>query len=481
MSNSKQNEIIDCIQNMSEHTTLVRYIKHLYEDMFFDNYYEQYKENIVSVPEGERPFLTVLIRTQGKREEGLREALLCVMAQTFTDYEIIIIGHKATKECKQIIHEILDDQQEEFRQKIRFVELDEGTRTAPLNLGFSLARGQYISVFDDDDILFDNWADCFYRGFKEHDGQILHSYAFAQNWQNLEKLGYRAESSPKANYCEPFDLARQLAVNKCPLMTLAFPTVMFQKYGITFNETLNVMEDWEYFMRLAYVVGVADIPEPTAIYRFWQNVENSATLHSQEDWDESFAEIQENLSRFGFYFPESYAKDIVKNITKNYKQDITEEENKKSTLYYSKGEPFHDLMTARAVNTGVYPEFNYWFPLKVRSNKISAMRFDISDESLFLLKRIDIEVIFLNGEKKIIPFEDCVHTGMKFHDDILFMYRHPEVIWEFEDERYIECVHISGEIKRFIERGTLSTKLLDIFLAFKNLRKKRYFHKKGWF
>lgn len=481
MSNLKQNEIIDCIQNMSEHTTLVSYIKHIYEEMFFDNYYEQYKENIVSVPEENRPFLTVLIRTQGKREEGLREALLCVLAQTFTDYEIIIIGHKATKECKQVIYEILEDQPEEFRQKIRFVELDEGTRTVPLNLGFSLARGQYISVFDDDDILFDNWADSFYRGAGEHNGQILHSYAFAQNWQNLEKLGYRAESSPKANYCEPFDLARQLAVNKCPLMTLAFPTEMFQKYGITFNETLNVMEDWEYFMRLAYIVGVADIMEPTAIYRFWQNVENSATLHSQKDWDESFAEIQESLSRFGLYFPECYAKDIVKNITKNYKQDIAEEENKKSKLYYSKGEPFNDLMTTEAINTGTYPEFNYWFPLKARSNNISAMRFDISDESMFFLKWINIEVIFVNGEKKIIPWKDCVHMGLKLFKDTLFLYRHPVIVWEFKDERYIECIHISGQVGHSIEWGALKTRLIDILVTLKSFRRKRRMHKRGWF
>ncbi len=49
-----------------------------------------------------------------------------------------------------------------------------------------------------------------------------------------------------------FNLINQLSVNRCPLMTLAFPVNIFQKAGIIFNESLNVTEDWEYFMRTAF-------------------------------------------------------------------------------------------------------------------------------------------------------------------------------------------------------------------------------------
>ena len=148
--------------------------------------------------------------------------------------------------------EILEDQEEEFRKKIRFFRLNEGTRTTPLNYGFSHAWGKYAAVFDDDDILFSNWVEEFKKCAEENEGRILHSFAFAQDWENLEKLGYCAVAAPSANYCVPFNLINQLSVNRCPLMTLAFPVNIFQKAGIIFNESLNVTEDWEYFMRTAF-------------------------------------------------------------------------------------------------------------------------------------------------------------------------------------------------------------------------------------
>ncbi len=83
--------------------------------------------------------------------------------------------------------------------------------------------------------------------------------------RRYRKIGYRAESAPIASYCVPYDFLSQFTVNRCPLMTLAFPVRIFQKWGVIFNEELNVMEDWEYFTRTASICGVSDCCEPTAI------------------------------------------------------------------------------------------------------------------------------------------------------------------------------------------------------------------------
>ena len=82
-----------------------------------------YEENIFlsfKVKKGKFSFLSVIIRTQGKREQGLREALLCLQAQECQDFEILLIAHKADEEHGKLIKEILEDQEEEFRKKIRF-------------------------------------------------------------------------------------------------------------------------------------------------------------------------------------------------------------------------------------------------------------------------------------------------------------------------------------------------------------------------
>ncbi|MDO4556321.1 MAG: glycosyltransferase family A protein [Lachnospiraceae bacterium] len=469
------------INELSPNTNLRSYLDNLQANVLYDDTYQLYKDNIKKTDTEENPFLTVLIRTQGKREEGLREAFLCLSGQTNDDFEIILVGHKVEEKRKQIIKDIIDDQQDEFKSKIRYIELDEGTRTAPLNLGFSLAKGKYIAVFDDDDILFDNWVESFYECSKENSGKILHSYAFAQNWKELKGLGYRAETKPVGEYCQNFELLSQFIVNKCPLMTLAFPTNAFQKLGITFNEKLNVMEDWEYFMRVARICGVADTEEPTAIYRFWQNLETSATLHDQEDWNKTYERIQDGFADNGIILGKKEFSKLIEYEKKDQTRIIAQTGKDQAVLYYSKGATFNEQMKITADNQESYPQFDHWFILEEKSNQMKGLRFDLCDEGLFLLEDIHIDLWFTNGEKKEVDIKDCVHTGIPSSDKLLFLFEDPEIVWELNDERQLDVVHIYGKISRNIARSSLKLRLFENIFTLRYLFKKRAFHKKGWF
>lgn len=482
MSQLNNEKKYNWLEALPECTELKQYINGLQKNVLFDENYTTYENRIKeSIESQEHPFLSVLIRTQGKREEGLRESLLCVQAQTFTDYEVILIGHKADVEGKRMIQDILDDQQDDFREKIRYIELDEGTRTVPLNMGFACARGEYISVFDDDDILFDNWAEGFYKAAQKNTGRILHGYAFSQDWENVKELGYRAIGRPKALYCQNFDLLWQLVNNRCPLMTLAFPVAMFQKMGICFDEKLNIMEDWEYFMRLALICGVTDIPEPVAIYRFWKNIETSATLHNQEEWTQMYEEIRDDSGRNGFLFSKDYSEDIIRWLTNRYEINVKEDIREKARLYYSKGDAFNDDMIARVASDGRSPYFNYWFPLKMRTKQIKALRFDLSEDGLYMLEELYIGVHYKDGTIVEIPLEECAHTGLHFFGRLLFLQEHPSIVWEMEKEGFIECVHISGKLLRNFRNTSKKYRLFELLFSYKYLKKNRELHKKGWF
>ena len=65
------------------------------------------KENIEALASGKlsglddnAPFLSVVMRTQGKRIEMLREAVLCLWAQTCQDFEVLIMGHNLDGEAR---------------------------------------------------------------------------------------------------------------------------------------------------------------------------------------------------------------------------------------------------------------------------------------------------------------------------------------------------------------------------------------------
>ncbi len=257
------------------------------------------------------PFLTIITRTQGNRPEMLQEALLSLAAQSDEDFELILIGHKVTEEQDAELKGILAAQPASLQSKIRYMTLDHGNRTTPLNFGFAHAHGAYVAVLDDDDIVFDHYVESFHKASEKGYGTLLHAYVLLQPWKTLETehgLALYSAGAPLDPYCKDFHMVRQFEDNNCPLMGIAFPSVYFQKYGIIFDESCAVREDWDYIMRLASLVGVTDIPEATAIYRSWQNALNSAAVHNTQEWDNNYAFLSERFRQMPVLIPQGMEK-----------------------------------------------------------------------------------------------------------------------------------------------------------------------------
>lgn len=79
-------------------------------------------------------------------EKYLREAIDSILAQTFTDFELIIINDGSTDFTKDIILSYTD-------QRIRYIENEQNSGICvTLNKGLDAARGRYIARMDSDDI-----------------------------------------------------------------------------------------------------------------------------------------------------------------------------------------------------------------------------------------------------------------------------------------------------------------------------------------
>ena len=405
-------------------------------------------------PEGDI-FLSVIIRTQGKREDGLREALLCLQAQSCDDFEVILIAHNAAPDKKEIIRQILDDQMDSFRQKIRYFELDEGGRAAPLNFGFAKARGHYAAIFDDDDLLFADWVEAFANCAKDNDGRILHSYAFAQDWEQ-NASGYGALSAPKNLYCSDYDLVYQLKSNRCPLMTLAFPLFLFKKMGYTFNEALNVTEDWDFFMRMSFLCGVSDIRNSTAVYRFWKNMENSATLHSQEEWSATYRKIQQGFGERNILTPIGALNSVIgiqETVNSSTENDsLPTAYSERTELFYGSNGSFQPGQSIVAYNMSRYPMLDTWFVFPEKQIGIECLRFDPSDEGMFILEALNIDVWTTDGVKTSFTLKDCIHNGVQWKGRVLFLRGDPQIIWKWDGDRMPDYIHVTGVICRNFPR-----------------------------
>jgi hypothetical protein len=234
------------------------------------------------------PFLSVVTRTQGRRLDTLRDVLLCLSAQSDPDFEVCVIGHKMTDDARLAVERLIEDTNADLRQRIRLIKVDTGNRTRPLNVGFREARGDYVAILDDDDIVFGHWVEEFRKLADSQPGTVLRATNVAQNWQPVRTTvgtqSVRAVGSPTLCYPSTFDHLDHLVENATPPVSLAFPRAAFADMHIEFDETLTTTEDWDFLMRTAAVCGVASTTEITSIYRHWDGAESSQTVHSQQEW-----------------------------------------------------------------------------------------------------------------------------------------------------------------------------------------------------
>lgn len=273
---------------------------------------EQEFDNLKKTTAINEVFLSVVVRTQGKRNECLQLTFDSLNSQVNHNFEIELVCHKVTGENKKKLEDLIEKQSIDLRKKIRVHFIEDGNRTAPLNYGFSVSRGQYIAVLDDDDVATENWVEEFYKASLHHNGQILHAYVEEQFWYFDEKRNLVKNKLKNQIYCEKFSIHSQLEFNRCPINGLAFPSYSFKKLFITFDETLTTNEDWDFFMRTSFVTGVFDIEKVTAIYVRWKEYSNSYIEHSKLEWINNIRNIKKKFDDMPILYPAGEEKSQIR-------------------------------------------------------------------------------------------------------------------------------------------------------------------------
>lgn len=400
--------------------------------LFCDNYkpiVEANKEKSGSV------FASVVMRTQGRRPEALREALLCLYAQSEQDFEVLLIGHKLKEHEKVLVEQILEEQEPEFRKKIRYLPLDYGTRTTPLNYGFAHAHGQYIMILDDDDLVFEHWMRNFREEAEKHPGTLLHSYVFSQQWEIIEtdqgEAALRACKAPETKYCVDFDFVDELTENVCPLMGLAFPAKAFHSWGLIFDETLTTTEDWDYMMRVAFLSGVTDIRKPSSIYRLWTNAESSATVHSLEEWQKNYAKIQDKLKQIPLVLRKGDAFHI-REVKSNKHLPVQHATPRimDDKLYYGDDEHWSEEHSMVLEQPCMLGSFRMVYEGLADKHTCNKLRWDPVSYGNVFIRGLSAMLIDETGNTCRLTGQQIHSTGEVYHDGLLFLKEDPQVFFD---------------------------------------------------
>jgi glycosyltransferase involved in cell wall biosynthesis/SAM-dependent methyltransferase len=253
------------------------------------------------------PFLTVVTRTQGTRTAMLREALLCLSAQTCQDFEVCVVGHDLTVERQLDVERLIADLHDDIRDRVRLIRVSGGTRGTPLNAGFADARGRYIVALDDDDLVLGHWVASFLDLARTHPGQVLRMVAIAQDWDVVTTpdagKASRATGGMRAIYAEEFDFLAHIVENRSPLHSIAFPRSLFHDLGCRFDETLTTSEDWDLILRAVPLAGVAATSSVGCIYRHWKNSDTSDRTHTELEWRANYFQTLRKLDKLPLLLP----------------------------------------------------------------------------------------------------------------------------------------------------------------------------------
>ena len=94
------------------------------------------------------PKVSVIIPTY-QRAHLVSQAIESVLAQTYSDYEIIVVNNGSTDNTTEVLSQ--------FGDKIRVIHLHANTGpSVARNLGMNASNGRYLAFLDDDDLWLPN-------------------------------------------------------------------------------------------------------------------------------------------------------------------------------------------------------------------------------------------------------------------------------------------------------------------------------------
>lgn len=236
-------------------------------------------------PESGNPFLSVVVRTQRRRDRSLVEAVRSLLDQAESDLEVVVALH--VDEGAPAPDPLLPDELVSVPPSVlRAIVVRGGQRGRPLNAGLDAAQGTYVAFLDDDDLALPGMIGALRRGAEAAPGQVLRSVPLGQSWTADPATGEPLEPSggPERQFAEHFDLLEHLHRNVTPICSIALPREHVRAASLRFDDDIPVMEDWRMVVQAAMRFGIYDLGEETALYRRTDGG-NSSTVVAQDVWE----------------------------------------------------------------------------------------------------------------------------------------------------------------------------------------------------
>lgn len=215
------------------------------------------------------PKVSVLMPIYNTQEEHLREAIESILAQSYTDFEFLILNDSPDNTSLESIVASYNDSRIQYSVNEKNLGI-----TPSRNKLIDMAQGEYLAVMDHDDISMPE--------------RFAKQVAFLDEHADVGVVGtwkVRINGKKDANNVIEHSAIEEELMLSCCLM---HPTVMLRKTvlietGVRYEESFSPAEDYALFCRLIGKTRFANIPEILFVYR--NHADNTSHKQRQKMYD----------------------------------------------------------------------------------------------------------------------------------------------------------------------------------------------------
>ena len=181
--------------------------------------------------------VSIIIPTHNRALKTAR-AVMSVLYQRFTDYEIVVVDDGSTDETERVL--------QQFKGRIRYVahKANRGV-SAARNTGIAISKGPLIAFLDSDDYWLPGKLDAQMGFFEENPGALI-----CQTEETWIRNGKRA--NPRKRHLKPAGDVFEPSLALCLVSPSAvmLKRELLEEVGV-FDEGLPACEDYDLWLRIA--------------------------------------------------------------------------------------------------------------------------------------------------------------------------------------------------------------------------------------
>ncbi len=213
----------------------------------------------------EEPLVSIVI-TLYRGGKYVKEAILSSLNQEYKNYEVVLVDNNASEETKAYAFPFL----EKYPDKVRLVnEVNQGVCYAR-NAGIISAKGKYIALLDDDDVMYPNRLNEQIQSLMEDERVVL-----VTSWRDeISPEGeiLRKNDKPGEIFWAKWLLGGSDQYKIFPYMFSVPSAWMFRKESAIKMGLFNIrftdyMEDWDFLYRIFEYGGTKVIDKALIKYR----------------------------------------------------------------------------------------------------------------------------------------------------------------------------------------------------------------------